>query len=296
MDWDDIRVFMEIAEGRSLTVAARHTGLSQPTISRRLKSMEDAVGGALFERFPNRIELTALGRELIEPALGMKTGAESVRRKAELFVQGRPQIIRVSTTMSVSQFLCQHLGRLSRSAADQGGELHIEPTREALNFAFRQTDLAIRLRGYPEHGPAKVRRIGRVSTAVYGRRDTAAARRGVIGLTSNRPPPQPEWLDRYAASQNIAVVARLGEFFQRYAAVKGGLGISLLPCFLGDADGELERLGEVPRELDEDAYLLFHPDMSDLPAVRVVADGITELFATHRPLLCGEAQAVQPPA
>lgn len=296
MDWDDIRVFMEVAGARSLTVAARHTGLSQPTISRRLKSMEDTIGGALFERFPNRIELTPLGKELIEPALAMKTGAESIRRRAELFVRGRAQAIRVSTTMSVSQFLCQHLGELAQLAARHGGELHIEPTREILNFAFRQTDLAVRLRGYPEHGPAKVRRIGRVSSAVYGRRGAGAAARGVIGLTKNRPPPQPEWLDRYAADRCLPVVVRLGEFFQRYAAVKGGVGVSLLPCFLGDADASLERLGDVPRELDEDAFLLFHPDMADLPAVRAVADGISDLFAVHRSQLCGEAQAVQPPA
>lgn len=296
MDWDDIRVFLEVAEAGSLTVAARHTGLSQPTISRRLKSIEDAIGGLLFERLPNRIELTALGKELIEPAVAMKTGSENIRRRAELFVRGRALAIRVSTTMSVSQFLCQHLEHLARLAARHGGELHIEPTRETLNFAFHQTDLAVRLRKYPEHGPARVRRIGSISTAVYGCRGTAAALRGVIGLTNNRPPPQPDWLDRYAEDRGIPVVARLGEFFQRYAAVKSGLGISLLPCFLGDADATLERLGDVPRELDEDAFLLFHPDMSDLPAVRAVADGISELFATHRPLLSGEAHAVQPPA
>lgn len=75
MDWDDIRVFLEVAEAGSLTVAARHTGLSQPTISRRLKSMEDAIGGVLFERLPNRIELTPLGKELLVPAVGMKTGS-----------------------------------------------------------------------------------------------------------------------------------------------------------------------------------------------------------------------------
>ena len=121
MDWDDIRVFLEVAEARSLTVAARHTGLSQPTISRRLKSMEDAIGGALFERFPNRIELTPLGKELIEPAISMKSGSESIRRRAELFVRGRPQAIRVSTTMSVSQFLCQHLGSWRSSQPDMAG-------------------------------------------------------------------------------------------------------------------------------------------------------------------------------
>lgn len=159
--------------------------------------------------------------------------------------------------MSVSQFLCQHLEKLAGLAARHGGELHIEPTREVLNFAFRQTDLAVRLRKYPEHGPARVRRIGNISTAVYGLRGTAAASRCIIGLTNNRPPPQPDWLDRYAEDRGLPVVARLGEFFQRYAAVRDGLGISLLPCFLGDADARLERLGEVPRELDEDAFLLW---------------------------------------
>ena len=123
-----------------------------------------------------------------------------------------------------------------------------------------------------------------------------AALKGVVGLTRNRPPPQPDWLDRYAETRNLPIVARLGEFFQRYAAVQSGLGVSLLPCFLGDADSSLVRLGEVPRELDEDAFLLFHPDMSDLPAVRAVADGIAELFAKFKPLLIGEAQTVQPPA
>lgn len=295
MDWDDIRVFVEVAEARSLTLAARHTGLSQPTISRRLKSMEDAVGGSLFERYPNRIELTPLGKDLMEPALGMKSAALSLRRRAEVSTRARPQTVRVSTTMSVSQFLCQHLTELSQLAVRHGGELHIEPTRELLNFAFRQADLAVRLRSIPEHGLAKVRRIGRISTAVYGRRDLGA-QCGVIGLTHNRPPPQPEWLDRYAEARKLRVVARLGEFFQRYAAIKSGLGVSLLPCFLGDADQSLERLGEVPRELDEDAFLLFHPEMSDLPPVRAVADGIAALFNRFAPVLCGDVQAVQPPA
>lgn len=296
MDWDDIRVFVEVAEARSLTLAARHTGFSQPTISRRLKAIEDAVGGPLFERFPNRIELTELGKDLMGPALAMKSGAENLRRRAELSASGRPLAVRVSTTMSVAHFLGQHLEQLSQRAAKHGGELHIEPTRELLNFAFRQADLAVRLRRIPEHGPAKVRRIGRMSTAVYGRHDMPSGRLGVIGLTHNRPPPQPDWLDSYAVAHGLPIVARLGEFFQRYAAVRNGLGISLLPCFLGDGDTLIERIGDVPRELDEDAYLLFHPDMADLPAVRAVAEGIAELFDRFGPLLCGEAQAVQPPA
>lgn len=295
MDWDDIRVFVAVAEAQSLTLAARHTGLSQPTLSRRLKSMEDAVGGILFVRLPNRIELTALGKELMGPAVRMKSEAENLHRRAELSVQGRPQVIRVSTTLSMSQFLCQHLTSLSGLAAKHGGELHIEPTRELLNFAFRQTDLAVRLRGFPENGPAKVRRIGRVSSAVYVKRE-AAARPGVVGLTQNRPPPQPEWLDRYAQEHSLPVVARVGEFFQRYTAVKDGLGMSLLPCFLGDTDSGLIRVGEIPHELDEDVFLLFHPDMSDLPAVRAVADGITGLFDTFKALLCGEGQGTVVPA
>ena len=198
--------------------------------------------------------------------------------------------------MSVALFLTQHLPQLAQQASGHGGELHIEPTREILNFAFRQADLAVRLRRIPEHGPAKVRKIGRISCAVYGRRDRAAVANGVIGFTHNRPPPHPGWLDRYAEARNLTVVARLGEFFQRYSAVSCGMGISLLPCFLGDSDLSLERLDGVPHELDEDAYLLSHPDMSDLTAVRAVADGIVALFDRHGPLLAGELQTTQPPA
>jgi hypothetical protein len=65
--------------------------------------------------------------------------------------------------------------------------------------------------------------------------------------------------------------------------------MSLLPCFLGDADPELERLAAPPPELVEDIYLLVHRDLRDLPQVRAVALELTRLLHEHDARLGGLA-------
>ena len=70
-DWDDVRVLLAIAEAGSLSEAARRLGVSQPTIGRRLKALEQAAGGALFDRLPNHVALTELGRTMLPVAQKM---------------------------------------------------------------------------------------------------------------------------------------------------------------------------------------------------------------------------------
>ncbi|MGE3292676.1 MAG: hypothetical protein AB7I59_03760 [Geminicoccaceae bacterium] len=62
---------------------------------------------------------------------------------------------------------------------------------------------------------------------------------------------------------------------------------ALLPCFLGDADPELERLVPPPPELAEDIHLLVHRDLRGLPRVRAVAPGLTRLLHERDARLAG---------
>ena len=50
MDWDDVRVFLSIARNGTLGAAARDIGQTQPTLGRRLRGLEQAVGLTLFQR------------------------------------------------------------------------------------------------------------------------------------------------------------------------------------------------------------------------------------------------------
>ena len=102
----------------------------------------------------------------------------------------------------------------------------------------------------------------------------------VIGMpaTQQRTPSQARWVDEAARAAGADVVARLGEVEMRHRAARQGVGVALLPCFLGDADPVLARVGEPPRELAEDIHLLVHRDMREISAVRATAAALVALF------------------
>src|SRR5690349_4768355 len=68
-DWDDLRLFAAIAAEGSLSAAARRLNLSQPTLGRRLQTLEARMGAKLLERMGGgpgaSYVLTPKGAELL---------------------------------------------------------------------------------------------------------------------------------------------------------------------------------------------------------------------------------------
>lgn len=293
LDWDDVRVFLETARRGSLAAAAVALGLSQTTVGRRLRRLEALVGAPLFERLANSLSPTPLGSELAAAAEAMRAGATALARRADAHLPGP---VRVSATMSVALFLTGRLAEVAAAAGAAG--LSVEPTRATSNLAQRQADIALRMRRVPADGELVTRRLGRIAFAPYvaralwGGRAAADDWRGVavIGLPqTQRAPSQSRWLDEAAAARGATVPVRLGEVGLRQRAAVDGAGIALLPCFLGDAEPALLRLGAPPAALAEDVHLLVHADMRRAPAVRAVADAIAACFSRHAAALAGRA-------
>lgn len=69
--WDDLRLFLAVAEHGSLSAAARRLKLGQPTLSRRIGELEQLVGEALFVRQSQGVQLTVAGQKLLPAAQGM---------------------------------------------------------------------------------------------------------------------------------------------------------------------------------------------------------------------------------
>ena len=67
-NWDDLRLFLAVARASGLAKAAPMTRVSAPTLSRRMTSLERALGGTLFLRHRNGYDLTTAGKELLELA------------------------------------------------------------------------------------------------------------------------------------------------------------------------------------------------------------------------------------
>ena len=73
-----LRAFCYAAQSRSMSRAAQQMFLSQPSISLLVQSLEKELGSRLFERHGPRIALTNEGRNLLELALPLVEGFESL--------------------------------------------------------------------------------------------------------------------------------------------------------------------------------------------------------------------------
>lgn len=83
IDLELYRVFFEVAKFQSITLAAKHLHISQPAISKSIKSLEEQIGGKLFIRSRNGVVLTEDGKVLFY----------YVKRALELFNQGEQKYL-----------------------------------------------------------------------------------------------------------------------------------------------------------------------------------------------------------
>ena len=71
LNWQDMKLFLAVAEHNSFSGAARELKLGQPTLSRRIAELEEQLGQKLFSRFSQGCELTELGTKLLPAAQQM---------------------------------------------------------------------------------------------------------------------------------------------------------------------------------------------------------------------------------
>jgi len=70
--------------------------------------------------------------------------------------------------------------------------------------------------------------------------------------------------------------------------VAAGAGMSVFPCFVGDADPRLSRMAGTIPELETEQWLVCHHEERHTPAVRTVTERIAALMREQGPLFRGE--------
>ena len=75
--------FYAVARHESFTRGAAALRLQQPTVSRSVKLLEDALGLALLERRPRRVVLTAAGQRVFDACVRLFEEADNIARIAE---------------------------------------------------------------------------------------------------------------------------------------------------------------------------------------------------------------------
>lgn len=118
MTFRQLRLFLALAEHRSITAAARACHVTQPTVSMQLKELADAVGLPLYEQIGKRLYLTAAGEHLAQTARAMADEWAAFEQRIDAMkglTRGRLRLAVVSTA---KYFVPRLLGSFCASHPD----------------------------------------------------------------------------------------------------------------------------------------------------------------------------------
>jgi DNA-binding transcriptional LysR family regulator len=290
-NWDDLRIFLCLAREGTLTTAAKTLGVSHPTVARRVQALEQQIGARLFERLPDRFVPTAAGEELLADTEAMEKAALSINRRSAGLSDTVSGVVRLSAGEAMSALLARHLPELRKSLRQI--EFELTASHTLANLSRREADLLIR-EEVPELGSIVARKLGRVAYAIYAHPDIAISKLTPLAM-KNLPwigfdddhayMPGQRWLQERLDGQRPVV--RGNNWLVLHEAARAGAGFAVLPCYLGDRDANLQRVGSVIADVFADQWLLVHRDLRALPRVRAVMDAVIVLFQRERALLEG---------
>ncbi len=107
-----LQYFLEVAHWKSFTKAAQALYITQPTISKMIKNLEEELGVVLFDRIGRRIELTDAGAVLLTQAQHMVKSFEEMTSHLDELMKVQRGRIRIGLPPMVgSNFFPQVIGK-----------------------------------------------------------------------------------------------------------------------------------------------------------------------------------------
>ncbi|MEM7442980.1 MAG: LysR family transcriptional regulator [Pseudomonadota bacterium] len=290
MNWDDLKVFLALARGGSVRIAAQALGVSPSTVARRIDSFEQALGVRLFDRLPDGYVLSAIGEEMIERA--ERAESEVLGLEREVLGQDAKLAGRIRVTMPApvaSELLMPELVRFGRIYPDI--ELDLAISSDIFDLSRREADVAIRFVEKPaEHLVG--RRLPPFRDAVFASADYIAGHDFGGEHPSGRwigwqdETHSPKWV-RESDHPKCRTRWLVPEVMTQIAAARAGLGMAHLPCFLGDQDDQLRRVPPGNTRPARPGWVLTHPALRTTERVRVFVRFIVTAINDHADLVGG---------
>lgn len=299
-DWNELRFVLAIQRTGSLTAAAVTLGVDHSTVFRRLKALEERLGVRLFERLAGGAyqvteagARTAAGAERMEDealALDRDISGRDRRLSGRLRVTSSETLAYSRLTTLLASFRQAHPGIVVELAIDN----------RVLSLSRREADIALRpIR--PKEGDLWGRKLAGVAWALYAApayldanggplsNPDQVGRHALIGWGETTSGiGAADWLQRAAPGEAFAY--RTDSLLNQLVAAKAGVGLALLPCYLGDGEPNITRaLREPIDELEGELWIVTHADLKGTARVRAFFDLVGEGLSRERDLFEGRS-------
>jgi DNA-binding transcriptional LysR family regulator len=140
-----LQIFWAVAHAGSMTKAAKLLGVTQPSLSQQLSSLETAVGFRLFERRSNAMQLTELGIILLSKAENVLRSLQQLEDEVALGSGVRRHTIRIAgATSAMRTIVPAALLDVGPSQPNLDFDLHEGSPGEVLDLLYaRRVNLGI---------------------------------------------------------------------------------------------------------------------------------------------------------
>lgn len=286
-DWNHIRAFLATVENGSLSAAARALKQTQPTLSRQISLLEDALQLTLFERGTRSMQLTDAGAELLTYVRGMADAATQISRVATGQSQAVEGTVRITASDAMSAYALPPC-LISLRAKHPGICVELVPSNEISDLTRRDADIAIR-HARPGQPDLVAKRIADIEISLFASadyldtlgpidrlEDFAAA--NFIGYGHpERLVPQINAMGIPVSKANFGITTSQGSTI--YELVREGAGISFLPTIVAEGRLGLRRIMVDAPVFSMETWLVTHREIQTNRRIRLTFDHLAKEIA-----------------
>jgi len=267
--WDDYLYFLKVAANGSIKGAAQELDVNYSSVFRRINTLEERLQVRLFERLKSGYKLTRAGEDILDRVQQIEEQMNSIQR----LIQGKDVhlggSLKLSTTDTIGYYwLPPYIKQFKSLYPDIIVDIDIK-TRFT-NLSKREADIVLpAINTQPDYmvgkklAPIFIHLYGTAEyVEQYGMPKTVAdlhQHRFLMPNESLAGLPANKWLRKYVEEKNI--VACCDKLSGLYHLALQGMGLTVLPHYIGEHAPNLLQIMTLPPECNHHIWILTHPDI-----------------------------------
>lgn len=300
-DWDDLRVFLGVARSRSALEASPALGMDQSTISRRVKRLEADIGSKLFDRNSQGHRLTSSGHRLLEHVEKLESTLAAMESDVFGDSMALTGEIRLGATEAFGcYFLAPHLAHFcTRHPAIT---VDLLPMPRNVNLSKREADASVTVDRPTTDSfvTSQLTQYRLLPYATPGYLERWPPIRDVGDLAQHR------WIDYVDdlvfADQQVSLrkwlptvrpFLRSTSVIAQLQAVRSGLGIAVLPCFMANQEPGLVPVLPDMLDITRHFWLVTPAERRELARIKALWDYLRQVAEANHGFLMGKPQKMQ---
>ncbi len=296
MNWDDIKIFLEVARTEKLNVASKRLGVDPSTASRRIYKLEEGLKTQLFTRTMEGHVLTEHGKTLFETALQM----EKQSQQAQEILHGKNLdergSVRIGTTEAFGSFFIAP--RLAKFTKENPNILiELLPLPRFVKLAKHEADMSISIEK-PQNTSLIISKLCDYRLMAYATKKYIAQNKPIKNLVDLKNHPLIGYINNLAFSEQLQYLEEIlpdvppgfssTSVVAQYMATNEHAGLAILPCFLAQHNPDLVPVIRNKINIIRSFWLAIHPERKKLARMKKVWDFLKEMVEENSRIILGD--------